>query len=295
MGDSSGLQTQIQFAKSARLYHLFPVTQPNVFEYKDYREFLRDVYLEHKGRDLSYSFRRLAAELGFKPSNFLHLVVSRKRNLSLKAIKNIQDHLSWSAQSKKYFNFLVQFNQTQNKTEREEAFEELQRILGKRRTTLKPEQYHFFSHWYVPVLKEIVALKGFVSNLNWISKKLKPRVSEDLVRQGLAVLEQLKMVENTCGKWVQSCEHLATENNITSDEICRYHAEVLDVAKKALSYPQEIRDISAMTLGLSRAQYETIKQRVIDFRNEIQQEVQKTLEESEMVAQLNVQLYPVTE
>lgn len=66
------------------------------------------------------------------------------------------------------------------------------------------------------------------------------------------------------------------------------------MAKKALKYPLESRDISAMTMGLSKAQFETIKQRVIDFRNEIQQELQGAPQENEIVAQLNIQLYPVT-
>lgn len=268
---------------------------PNIFDSTDYRQFLKDLYLSHKEKDRRYSYRKFAQEFGFKPSNFLHLVVAGKRSLSLEAVKKIQNNLNLSAQAKKYFYHLVQFNQTKNSEEKNTAYEEMQRILGKRRTTLKPEQHHLFSRWFLPVLKEVVTMKGFVSNLNWISKKIRPRVSEDLIKQGLEILERLKIVEYKNGQWKQLCEHVSTENDITSEEVSRYHANVLDQAKKALKYPLQDRDISAMTMGLSKSQFAALKQRMVDFKNEIQQELQSAPQENEMVAQLNIQLYPVTE
>lgn len=268
---------------------------PNIFDSTDYRQCLKDLYRSRKEKDRTYSYRKFAQDLGFKPSNFLHLVVAGKRNLSLKAIKNIQDNVSWSAQTKKYFYYLVQFNQTKDSEEKNAAYEEMQRVLGRRRTTLKPEQHHLFSHWFLPVLKEVVTMKGFVSNLNWISKKIRPRVSEDLIKQGLEILEKLKIVEYKNGQWKQLCEHVSTENDITSEDVTRYHIDVLDNAKKALKYPLPDRDISAMTLGLSKSQFAALKQRMVDFKNEIQQDLQSAPQENEMVAQLNIQLYPVTE
>ncbi|MBU0507048.1 DUF4423 domain-containing protein [bacterium] len=50
-----------------------------------------------------------------------------------------------------------------------------------------------------------------------------------------------------------------------------------------------------MTIGLSLEQYKRIKEKLATFRDEIQQELQETDSDETMVAQLNLQLFPVTE
>ncbi len=269
--------------------------EPSVLNYTNYRLFLRELYAYRKTERATYSFRELSKDFGFTASNFLHLVIAGQRNLSTNAINKIKSNVRWSAQAKKYFQHLVLFNQATKPEERKAHLTELEKILGKKRTLLKPDQYRYFSHWFMPVLKELVALKGFVSHLNWISKKLKPQVPEDEVREGLRVLENLKMIEKKGGKWVQSQEHLTTPREVNSDMIHHYHQEMLRLSLSALGMPSAERDVSAMTMSLSEAQYDWLKQRVMDFRDEIQQELQGMTDAPTRVAQLNIQLFPVTE
>lgn len=270
-------------------------SEPLVSQYDDFRVFLKDVYDYRKTLHKKYSYRSLAQELGFEASNFLHLIITGKRNLSLDAIHKIKNHFNWTAQHKKYFHFLVLCNQSNEVTEKQKYKTELEKILGKNRQMLSEDQYAYFSMWYLPVLKELVALKGFVSNLNWISKKLKPRVPEDSLRKGLAILERLNMIRQIKNKWQQTSEHLTTPIEITSDLIHNYHKQMLELSHNALNLPAQVRDVSAMTMSLSKKQFEWLKQRVVDFRDEIQQELQGMKDDPTLVAQLNIQIFPVTE
>lgn len=267
----------------------------SILDYDDYRMFLKDYYQEQKAKEKKYSYRKFSEDLGFSASNYLHLVITGKRNLSLDAINKIKNQFGWTAQQKKFFHNLVHYNQCKNQEEKEKYKIEMEKVLGKKRLILNPDQFAYFSTWYIPVLKEIVALKGFVSNLNWISKKLKPVVEEEYVKKGLAILERLKMIKRIKGKWLQTDEHISTEIEVTSTMVHNYHKQMLKLSFQALDMEAGDRDISAMTMSLSEEQMKWLKQRVIDFRDEIQQELQGMSSEDTMVAQLNMQLFPVTE
>lgn len=267
----------------------------DITSYNDYRIFLKDFYHTNKKGKKKYSYRQFATDLGFKPTNYIHLVLTGKRNLSLDAINKIKSKLPWTAQQKKFFNFLVLFNQSKTSEESRKYEIELERIVGKKRVVLNPDKYAYFGTWYIPVLKEIMTLKNFVSNLNWISKKLKPKISEEEVKKALGILERLGMVQRMRGKWVQADEHLTTPIEVTSEMVFNYHKEMLRLSLNALDQPADKRDISAMTMSLSKKQFQWLKQRVIDFRDEIQQELQGMKEDATLVGQLNMQLFQTTE
>lgn len=269
---------------------------PDILNYSDYRHFLADLYAQRKAASPQYSYRRFAEDLGFTASNFMHLVVSGKRNLSLDAVNRIRQHLDWRARDKNYFQTLVLFNQCENEDEKKKLAQDLERILKKRRTLINPDQFQYFSTWYVPVIREIVALKNFVSNLNWISRKLRPHVDEDQVKKALGILERLGMILRQKGRWAQNQNHLTTATEVTSDMVYNYHREMLSLSQQALAHPADERDISAMTMSVSPAQFQAIKQRIIDFRDDLQQELQDSSStDANVVAQLNIQFFKVTE
>lgn len=270
---------------------------PDILGYQGYRQFLADLYSAYKAERKNYSYRRFSEDLGFKSSNYLHLIITRKRNLSLEGIGKIRQHIPfWRAREKDYFQALVLFNQAPDGPERRKRTAELDKILRKKRVLLNPDQDAYFSTWYIPVIRELFSFRTFVSNLNWISRKLRPRVPEDLVKEALLTLERLGMIVKAGSKWIQNHKHLTTEAEVTSDRIHGYHREMLKLSQGALAHPARERDISAMTMSLSPSQFTALKQRVIDFRDDIQQELQEQAgEEPTVVGQLNIQLFKATE
>ena len=53
----------------------------NLFDYLDYRAFLRDFYLARKREQGKFSFRFFSKLVGLRSSNFLKLVMDGERNL----------------------------------------------------------------------------------------------------------------------------------------------------------------------------------------------------------------------
>jgi uncharacterized protein (TIGR02147 family) len=54
----------------------------DVFEYLDYRAFLRDIYLAKKAERRGFSFRAFSRRANLRSPNYLKLVMDGERNLS---------------------------------------------------------------------------------------------------------------------------------------------------------------------------------------------------------------------
>ena len=54
----------------------------NIFEYLDYRVYLRDFYTEHKRESAAFSHRAFSRRAGLRSSNYLSLVMKGERDLS---------------------------------------------------------------------------------------------------------------------------------------------------------------------------------------------------------------------
>lgn len=268
--------------------------QPDLYNYKNYREFLDEYYSFIKAQKKKYSYRAFAEDLGFNASNFIHLIVKGKRNLSAEAVAKISESLKFDDNQRSYFKVIVDLEHEEDLARKKELEHQIEKLTGQTRVVITEEQHSFFKNWYIPILREVVSLKNFVSNLNWISKKLQPRVEEDDVKKGLIALEKLGMIQRVKNKWVQTAEHLATPMQVTSDQIHAYHKEMLGLSMRSLEIPGEQRDVSAMTMSLSQKQFEWLKNKVIQFRYEIQRELEDADDDHTLVAQLNMQLFPVT-
>ena len=96
----------------------------NLFEYLNYREFLRDSYEErHKG-DWRFSHRYIADRAGFDASMF-NKILQGKRNLTSRLVSVFADIFCSDAREKAYFADMVAFNQAKNHSESRQYREKL--------------------------------------------------------------------------------------------------------------------------------------------------------------------------
>ena len=269
---------------------------PSPLDYSDYRQFLKNLYQTRKATLAAYSYRQFSQDLGFQFSNYIHLVIQKKRNLSEESIRKIKLALPWSAHEKKYFHEMVLLNQCEDPKKKQELALKIQKTLEKNRTLIGQDQYAYFSHWYLPVIREIISLKRFVTHLSWIAKTLRIQIGEDKIAQALKVLERLKMIVSVPGGWKQSREHLSTEPEVASEMILGYHRQMIELSRLAIDFPASVRDFSAMTMSLSEEQWTWVKKRVVEFRDELQQELQASSANASpsLVAQINLQLFRLT-
>lgn len=266
-----------------------------LFSYQDYRAFLRDWFAHAKATRPHFSHRAFAQQAGLQSSNFLMLVMQRKRNLTEASLLQVMVGLKLNKQEREFFRNLVFMNQARTHAEQDVYY---QRLLTSRKfRQLKPierQQYAYYAAWYHPVVRELVVAKGSDGSPEWIATRITPAVTVQQVEKSIRLLEQLGFIKRVRGKWQQSETILSTGPMLSSVVVHNYHKAVLQLSQSVMdTMSTRQRDASALTLGVTRAQVALIRRKVQEFRQELLKLVADTTAPDE-VLQLNMQLFPVT-
>lgn len=268
----------------------------SVFEYQDYRAFLKDWYQKAKQARGSYSYRAFAKKAGFHSSNFMMLVIQGKRNLTEESLKKFLIGLNLNKQEQEFFRNLVFCNQSETHEDKNFYYQRL--MLSKKFSQLKPiekQQYEYYSTWYHPVIRELVVSRGFDGMAEWISGRLSPTVTPAQVSKSIELLEALGFIQKT-GKdrWRQTSTIISTGPDVEAVIVRNYHKSLLGLSREMMDrLSAKDCDASALTLGVRRERLSELRLKIREFRREVLKMVSNDTEPEEVV-QLNIQFFPVT-
>jgi uncharacterized protein (TIGR02147 family) len=270
--------------------------QIDVFEYLDYRSFLRDFYENRKQHGRGFSYRAFSRRAGLKSPNYLKLVIDGDRNLSASMAERFATACGLDDEAIRYFMSLVGFNQASSAAERNECYERLTASTRYRKThklELAHAAYH--STWYIPAIRELAARDDFRADPAWIAATLVPSISKTEARRALATLIELGMlVEGEDGSLSQSESAVATEPETRSLHIANYHRTMMQRAAESIDlFPSAERDISSVTLCMGSDGIRRLKSRIQRFRRELI-ELEAIEDDRRRVIQINFQLFPLT-
>jgi uncharacterized protein (TIGR02147 family) len=268
----------------------------NIFEYTDYRKYLKDYYDEMKQDTPYFSFRYFSKLAGFTSPNYLKLIIDATRNLSAKAIAKFIKALKLSAKEARYFRVMVMMNQAPTTEEKDYYLRQI--LKNKVYKTLKPltqAQYEYYSHWYHIPLRELVGRSDFKNDPKWIAHQFTPSITESQVKEGFTVLEKLGLIEKTNeGSFKQSEQAVSTGDEVTSLAVMNYHRKMIQMGMESMDRFQGAdRDISALTLGVKKQSLGKIKQLIQEFRKELIAISNEEGAEFEDIVQVNFQMFPL--
>ncbi len=270
-------------------------TNPSVYNYTDFRQFLLDYYELRKKQEGSYSYRAFATEVGCNSPNLMFLIVSGKRNLTKTNIPKVAALIGMGKREQHYFDALVSFNQAKTDSGKDYYFQLLNRLKGHRITALiAGEQFEYISLWYYPVIREMVLLEEFEERPEWIAAHLKGRVTVGEAKTALEALLRLGLLKrDENGKLVHVDKHITTGNEVAHVAAYEYHQQMLDISKDILAKsPPNRRDYSSLVMAVSKTQFEELKQMIHDFEETVIHYINDHPDKPEAVYQLNVQFIP---
>ncbi len=269
---------------------------PSVFEYLDYRAFMRDLYAAKKTESAKFSFRFFARKAGFSSSNFLKLVMDGDRNLGPTAIERVAAALKLDKDEGAFFADLVAMNQAQTVSERNRAFE---RVAANRRfraaRKLDGPLFEYLTRWYYPVIRELAAREDFVEDPAWIASQLLPAIEAREARAALKTLEKLGLlVRDAEGRLVRGEASLTTGHEVRHVVVPAYHLQMIERAAKAVETVEpDHRDVSSLTVCIRGATLPDLKAKIRRFREEMLDRCDSD-PSPERVYQLCIQLFPLS-
>jgi len=267
---------------------------PDVFDFTDYREFLRAMYAERKARGLSY--RWLARRAGLSSPSFLKAVIDRRKNLAPTTATRVAGALGLSGDSADYFQLLVQANQSDDSAEQRRIGVQLARLRRHQDVKeLASARDAYYRQWYFPAIRELATTAHFRADPRWIARTLRPKITVPAAKRALAVLERIGLLRrDASGELRASSQQVTTELEPKSDQVAQFHRAMLERAAGALDdVAREERDISSITLCVERNGFAAFKKRIQQLRRELLDEFDAGASGVQVV-QLNLQLFPVS-
>jgi len=269
----------------------------NVFDYDNYRAFLKDSYHSLKEQDPKYSFRFFSKLAGFKSSSVLKMIMDGKRNLGSRSIDQFSHALKLTSQEASFFRILVLFNQAKTNDEKQSYAQALMHFNEfKKAHPLSEAQYNFYAFWYMPVIWELAGISSFQNDPEWIAKTILPNITTSQAKKALAELVQLGLlVPSKKGSLVKAVASVRTTDEVASSAIAQWHREMIRMGAESIDlFPRDKRDISSITCAMSLSTAQKMKEKIQKFRKEMM-DLASQDPSPHMVYQLNFQFFPQAE
>jgi|WetSurMetagenome_2_1015567.scaffolds.fasta_scaffold00328_21 uncharacterized protein (TIGR02147 family) len=269
---------------------------PDIFTYSDSRSFLKDYYDEQKKASPAFSYQFFADKAGLKSKTFMYKVITGQKTLSKSAVFAVAQAIGLKKKETEYFEAMVHFTQAKTEREREFYFNHLQ-AFGKHHSSaqLRQDQFTYFSKWYYPAIREIIAFLDFKDDFKLLARTLNPPITTTQAKNAVRLLLNLGLIKRaSSGRYYQTDKSITTGDEVRSLAVGTFQKENLRLAAESIDrHKRHLRDISTLTVGISEAGFQRVSEEVAVFRKRLAEIVEKD-EPVDRVYQINFQLFPLS-
>lgn len=270
----------------------------SIFEYLDYRSYLKDWFAEKKEANPRYSHRLFSRKMSQKSPSFLKDIIDGRRSITADQRASFCDILGLNKAQKSYFLDLLTFQNSKSKEEKKRAFEKMaasRRVQGARR--VEGDSYSYLSNWYCPAIRELAAIPGFKADVDWIVKRIRPKIKKSQAKDALGILKSLKMLTVHDDLSVTVADGtLTTPPQVTGIAVHNYHKEMLGLSIEAIDrFPSVQRHLVGVTVNVPVSLIPQLKEEINTFAARICDICDSSAEESEQALQVNLHFYPLSD
>ena len=267
-----------------------------ITSYLDFREYLRDFYIEKKN-STKFSYREFSKAAGFSSPVFIKLVIDGKANLAQSGTTKLCNAMGLKNWERRYFKNLVNFGQAKTIETKISFLEKLKSIQTSVSVNqLSKDQFAYFSKWYHPVIRELVSMIRFDGDYGKLAALVKPPISAKEAKESIELLEKLQLIKkDDCGL------HTVTSHFLTSKGMENGTLAIRNVQKTmALFAAQAIdtivpekRDVSGVSISIS-------EKSSLAIRNELQRcrrrifEIASEDKQCDAVYRVNLHFFPIS-
>jgi uncharacterized protein (TIGR02147 family) len=266
----------------------------SLFNYTDYREFLKDHYESRKKDDPHFSHRYIAAKVGFD-SGYFTKIIQGKRNISFKMISKFAQFLNLKMKETEYFESLVLFNQAKSFSEKKRYLEKIMSFKKTDAAVLGRHQYELFDKWYYLAIREILAFYQFRGNYSELAHMTVPEIKPKEAKKAVAVLEKAGLIQrNDSGAYERIEPVWTTGSEVHSVALVNLHRAMADLGKESFDrFGRDKRSMSTLTLSVSEREYKIIEEEIEAVRIKILS-LARSCEKPDRVYQCNFNTFPLS-
>jgi uncharacterized protein (TIGR02147 family) len=267
-----------------------------IFEYDNYRFFLRDYFAEQKTVKRAFSHRFFASKAGFASSSFCAHVIEGKRNLAPDSLHRMLKGLGISGRVASFFENLVFFNQSKTIEDREAFFRKIEQI---RRNAgfykVNNQQYAYYDEWYYPVIRELAVYAPWGGDFKTLGKLVIPVISPEKARLAIETLVSIGLLGYREDGTLYQSECAVTAETVPIQITRKTRKEFLLRALESIdTMGVDKRHVSGVTAAMTAQTYS----RFIGEIDELRKRILSTAAEEntvDAVYQFNFQALPLSQ
>jgi uncharacterized protein (TIGR02147 family) len=270
--------------------------KPDIFNYLNFREFLKDHLGYMRSKNPAFRFQTLVEKYGLSSrSHYIDILNGRKLTKKFSGIyQEICDVMS--GKEADYFHALVGYDQAQNDAEKMRHFREILRLSPNLETVkLEQESYRYFSAWYNPVMLSVLDLNRHERDHRKIAALFKPKITAIQARQALKTLTDLQFISWDKDRNVWNIHHqfLKSTDGARAAALKCFHREMQRIGMQTYKTDFDNQTFSTLTLSTSIKTRNEIERMIADLRQSIMEKA-KADADPEVVTQVNFQIFSLS-
>ena len=265
-----------------------------IFDYLDYRQYLRAVFDEKKKQTPHFSHRGLMQKLSLRAPGHILFVMQGKRRLTPESALRLSAYLKLNKKESEYLMSLIRYTDAGTPAEKQFAFEELLSLRQRSAWKVPASGYKFYEKWYNSVVRASLDVEPFKGDYNRLASSLCPAITPAEARQAVETLLELGMAKRDEIGFVHSSEEaISTGDSWQSAAIHNLQRKFIELGKEALDrFPKEDRDVSNLTVTVSEETFDIIRKKIKDLRSQVMA-MACAEQMPDRVLQVNIQLFPL--
>lgn len=227
-----------------------------IFEYSNYRSFLKDILSGKQDKSPGFSMRAFALKIGLSQST-LSQVLSGKKNLSWESALRIAEKLKFSPIDTEYLALLVRLETAKDPGLREMVWNQIQKMNPDRHAyDLSVDLFRSLSDWYHLAIRNLIDIDGFVLTPASASKRLGISVAQ--AETAIERLTRLELIEDNPkkpGTFIKVHDRIVLRSQTTNKALRIFHNQMLEKAIEALeSQTPDEKIVGSETFAISEKQ-----------------------------------------
>ena len=268
----------------------------SIFNYINYRLYLRDLLEYTREIDPEFSFRKFCKKSGIVSPSFLKHVIDDTRNLSVDGAQKFMKGFGLEGPEASFFEILVQMNQAKTLEIRNKHFQHLKKFAGFRQVCqLERDGFEYYRKWYHPAVRELVGMCQTVVTAKWIASKVNPRITIKAAEESLDLLLRLGLIEKTADSYRKKHAIVKGFSDLKSMMLQNYHKEMIELGKESMErFTSETRNVTSVTISIPASKIAEVKEKISKLREDLMQLALQS-KDPDTVVQVNFQEFPLTD
>ena len=266
----------------------------SIFNYLDYRDYLRAIFESYKMERRSFSHRNLARRLKLAAPGHILFVIQGKRRLTESVAMRLIDYLKLGKREADYLLFLITYANAKDSAEKQYAFERLSALRRRSSRVVNPDQYAFYEKWYYSAIRAMLDIEPFKDNYRGLAHSLVPPIGCNEAKEAVELLERIGCIHRDEQGFYHPVDPIISTGEVwQSATITNLQKQFAHLSSEALDrIPRELRDISNITVTLSKESFEIAKKKAKELRAQIL-ELARAEAKPDRVLQCNLSLFPL--